>query len=74
RSKYIKKKNKIPRSNEIVLEGFWKRYTFKNQSRAGDNEEKIIKRVKKDVSEEYFNKLLKLRKKYNKIKYKFKNI
>ena len=38
---HIKKKNKVPRITNQVVEGFWKRYTFNNESRAGDNEQII---------------------------------
>ena len=68
---YIKKKNKVPRSSNQVIEGFWKRYTFNNESRHGDNEKKILKRLKSSVSKKYFKKLLDLREKYNHIKSKY---
>ena len=65
---YIKRKNKVPRTSNQIVEGFWKRYTIKNVSRQGDNEEIILKRTKAMVSKYYFNKLSNLRDKYNNIK------
>ena len=70
---HIKKKNKVPRIPNQVVEGFWKRYTFNNESRAGDNEQIILKRTKGLVSKDYFKKLLNLRQKYNTLKSKFLN-
>lgn len=65
---YIKKKNKVPRFKNQVIEGFWKRYTFNNERRHGENEEKIINRISKLVSSNYLKKLSALRDKYNNIK------
>ena len=66
----IKKKNKLPRDNFNVVEGFWKRYTANNISRDGENEEDILNRTKGMVNEFYFEKLQNLRKKYFKYKEK----
>ena len=69
--KKIKIKNKLPRINSNVVEGFWKRYTTNNVSREGDGEEEILKRTKNLVSKNYFNKLLILREKYFAFKKKY---
>ena len=47
-----------------MVEGFWKRYTTGNVSRAGDGEVQILERTRKLVNEHYFDKLLKLRENY----------
>lgn len=60
----IKLKNKIPRVNINIVEGFWKRYTTNNASRDGDNESKILNRTKSLINDSYYEKLLVLRKKY----------
>ena len=66
----IKVKNKIPRKNMNIVEGFWKRYTTNNVSRDGDSESKILKRTKSLIDKSYYEKLLVLREKY----YKFKEL
>lgn len=68
--KKIKIKNKIPRKNMNIVEGFWKRYTTNNISRDGDSENKILKRTKSLIHKSYYEKLLVLREKY----YKFKEL
>ncbi len=60
----IKKKNKLPRNNINVVEGFWKRYTTNNISRDGENEEDILKRTEEMVNKFYFEKLHNLRDRY----------
>ena len=70
----IKLKNKLPRSNNDVVEGFWKRYTTNNVSRDGDKEKIILERTRKLVQIEYFDKLLELRNKYFEFKEKYQNI
>ena len=62
--KRIKIKNKLPRKNSNVVEGFWKRYTIGNVSRAGDGEVEILERTRKLVNKHYFDKLLILRENY----------
>tara|TARA_Y100000739_G_C20606738_1_gene466028 strand:+ start:230 stop:1264 length:1035 start_codon:yes stop_codon:yes gene_type:complete len=62
--KKIKIKNKLPRKTSNIVEGFWKRYTTGNVSRAGDGEVQILERTRKLVNEHYFDKLLKLRENY----------
>ncbi len=64
----IKLKNKIPRANINIVEGFWKRYTTNNTSRDGDNESKILNRTKSIIDDSYYEKLLVLRKKYYNLK------
>ena len=68
-----KKKNKIPRSNTNIEEGFWKRYTTNNESRSGYDDKMLLERNKKLISSYYFDELLKLRKKYFSIKKIFQN-
>ena len=63
-----KKKNKIPRLNTNIKEGFWKRYTTNNESRSGYNETMLLERNKDLASSFYFEELLKLRKKYFSLK------
>ena len=63
------KKNKIPRSNTNIEEGFWKRYTTNGVSRNGENEEAILDRTKGLINDYYFKKLLNLRGEY----FAFKN-
>ena len=60
----IKKKNKLPRNNNNVVEGFWKRYTANNISRDGENEENILHRTKGMINKYYFEKLQNLRNTY----------
>lgn len=67
----LKKKNKLPRKNYQVVEGFWKRYTTDNISRDGENETIILDRTKQLVNQYYFEKLINLRKKYYEFKQKF---
>ena len=62
--KKIKKKNKLPRNNINVVEGFWKRYTSKNISRDGESEEDILYRTKGLINKYYFEKLQNLRTRY----------
>ncbi len=69
--KKIKIRNKLPRKNNDVLEGFWKRYTTNNVSRAGDKDETILKRTKDLINDSYFKKLLILRDKYFQFKEEF---
>ncbi len=66
--KKIKKKNKIPRKNDNIVDGYWKRYTFGNVSRKGEGAEKLLKRTKSKVSKYYFNELQELRNEYFKFK------
>ena len=66
--KKIKKKNKLPRNNMNVVEGFWKRYTSKNISRDGESEEDILYRTKGLINKYYFEKLQNLRIKYFNLK------
>ncbi len=66
----IKKKNKLPRNNNNVVEGFWKRYTTNNISRDGENEENILYRTRGLTNKYYFEKLQTLRIKYFKFKQK----
>ena len=54
----------MPRKTSNVVEGFWKRYTTGNISRAGDGEVQILERTKQLVNDHYFDKLLKLRENY----------
>ena len=68
----IKKKNKIPRLNQNIMEGFWKRYTTNNESRDGYDEKMLLERVKGLVSSHYFEELLKTREKYISLKQKYK--
>ena len=63
-----KKKNKIPRLNTNIKEGFWKRYTTNNESRSGYNETMLLERNKDLASSFYFEELLKLRKRYFSLK------
>lgn len=70
----VKLRNKLPRSNNDVVEGFWKRYTTDNISRDGDKEQIVLERTKNLVQIEYFNKLLKLRDQYFAFKGKYQNI
>lgn len=72
--KKIKLKNKLPRKNINVVEGFWKRYTTNNISRNGDKEHIILERTKNLVSDNYFKKLLELRVKYFQFKKEFEKI
>ena len=67
--KNIKIKNKLPRKNTQVVEGFWKRYTTNGVSRNGENEEAILDRTKGLINDYYFKKLLNLRGEY----FAFKN-
>lgn len=67
----IKIKNKLPRKDIQVVEGFWKRYTTNDVSRNGENEETILDRTKGLVNDYYFKKLIDLRKKYFAFKNKF---
>ena len=67
--KKIKIKNKLPRKNTQVVEGFWKRYTTNGVSRNGENEEAILDRTNGLVDDYYFKKLIDLRCKY----FAFKN-
>ena len=62
--KKLKIKNKLPRKNSNIVEGFWKRYTTNNESRQGAGEEEVLMRTKKIVNEYYFKRLLILREKY----------
>ena len=72
--KKIKIRNKLPRKNNDVLEGFWKRYTTNNVSREGDKDETILKRTKDLIKDTYFKKLLLLRDKYFQFKKEFGNL
>ena len=69
--KKLKKKNKLPRKNFQVVEGFWKRYTTDNVSRDGENDKSILDRTKGLVNQYYFEKLIHLREKYFELKEKF---
>ena len=60
----IKRKNKVPRTNNKIVDGYWKRYTFGGLSREGEGEEKLLERTKSQVSPYYFNLLKDLRYKY----------
>ena len=62
--KKIKRKNKVPRNSNNIVDGYWKRYTFGGLSRQGEDEEKILERTKSQVSLHYLNVLEDLRDKY----------
>jgi hypothetical protein len=66
--KKLKIKNKIPRNNDNIVDGYWKRYTFGSVSREGEGTEELLQRTKSQVSEYYFKELQDLRKEYFKFK------
>lgn len=62
--KKLKRKNKVPRNDDNIVDGYWKRYTFGGLSREGEGEEKFLERTKSLVSKYYFKELEDLREKY----------